>query len=157
MVPAAYLQQYHGQGAVGQVSTGAQVVSSIKDATSPSSATPTSPTAHPRSATVVSPPTSPETPLSMSMNVSYKDSTASSSDTHKSSVVASLTSSLMAERLSSQTPPTPSPKPVPSSVAVVAAAAVAEKQKFAPTWHSQAKPPVNDERKLACMHDTAGC
>lgn len=183
MAPAAYLQRYHGQGA-GQASSGAQVVSTMKEATditlstsitskpNPTLKTLKSPNL-PRAATITSPksPTSPPSPMSpgMSLNVSYSENSPS-----QTTAVNTLASSLMAARsglhsAAERSAPTPSskpattksssqsaeqsapiPSPKPASSVGVAAAAAAEKQKFAPTWHSQAKAPkVDEERKKA--------
>lgn len=164
MAPAAYLQQYRGQGA-GQATTGAEIVPTMKDATvsttsatvKPSSSA-KSPVTHSHSAALASPPTSPDphSPSSMTANVSYSEnghthSVTSPGDTQKSLAMASLASSLMAGQSGSQpvshTPPTPAPKPASSSAAATAALS-GEKQKFAPTWHSQAKSHMDDERKF---------
>ena len=191
MAPAAYLQKYHGQGA-GQASTGAQIVSTIKEATdilltpptskpnpNPSTKPPKSP-GLPRAGTLVSPvsPTSPRSPSppTMMFNVSYSENSGTPAGGHKGAAVNTLASALMAAKSglqpAEQSAPAPSlkpastvggaaksslqsaersapiPSPKPASNGGVAAAAAAEKQKFAPTWHSQAKPPqVKEERK----------
>ena len=155
MAPAAYLKQYHGQGA-GQASTGAEVVSTMKDATLSASVVvkPTKPpSVHARSATLASPPTSPDPPspssktASTSLANSHTHSVTSPEDSQKSLAMASLASSLMAGRSgSSHTPSVSGPKSASSSEAA-AALPGEQKQTFAPTWHSQAKQTVDEERE----------
>ena len=183
MAPAAYLQRYQGQGA-GMASTGAEIVSTVKDATdltlstntstkqnsytnkplkSPTfarSTTMTSPPPQSNSTTMTSPPpqsNSDSRSLSMTLNISYNESTpitpaltTSLASSKKASAVASLAGVMEGKIASSsssasQPAPTPSPKPVASPA--VAAAAAAEKQKFAPTWHSSAHTPVVDKER----------
>ncbi len=192
MAPAAYLQRYHGQGA-GQASTGAQIVSTMKEATVVSLTSsvskpntikaPKSP-GLPRGGTTTSSvsPTPPSSPT-MELNVSYSDSTSTLNGGQNGggAAISTLAGTLMAARSGLQSTersaPTPGPKspstlggvaksaeqsapipsPKPASTGGMAVAAAAEKQKFAPTWHSQARSSQAKEEERKGMGGRIAC
>lgn len=159
MVPAAYLRRYQGQG-VGMASAGVEIVSTLKDATLVSDkkslvkSTPPKLTQSSMTTSTTVKPKAPSNPsgirsptLSSSFSATSPVSTTSPtqlSPTPKSPLGRTPENG-EGPQSADRTTPSPSPKPV--NVMAVAAAATAEKQKFAPTWHSQAKPHLDEERK----------
>ena len=164
MVPAAYLRRYDGQG-VGLASTGVEIVSTLKDATvandkkSLVKSTPAKPAQSSLSSSMtvnpqktLSNPSGLRSPTFSSPSVALNSSLTSSgptttsptqlSPTPKSPLGGTPEGSQSADR----TTPSPSPKPV--NVMALAAAVAAEKQTFAPSWHSRAKPHVDEEREF---------
>ncbi len=149
--PAAYLQRYHGAVINNEVTTGAQVVSTIKDAISSNGNESGSwkpvDSAHKtasKSTTLKSPePTSPRSPEPASWKTLDTPRVTSPTIPKSPQLPKKLSDTVL-----SPTPKSSEDKSVTNSKPVSPKPFV---QKFAPTWHSMQQPYIDKERELA--HD----
>ena len=171
--PAAYLQRYHGAVITNEVTTGAQVVTSLKDAISTTDLSSRSKPAKPVAESATWKPVE-------SSHVSSKPAESASGkpteSNHVSSKPAESATWKLAESalVTSLKLPDPKPKPFeppktkswepagstsptsPKSVESVTSPKTPspkpDTQKFAPTWHSMKQPYIDKERKCSLTH-----